>query len=514
LYLLTAEEMQQLDRTAIKDLGIPGVVLMENAGLRVLETIYQIVGDPNGKKVVIFAGKGNNGGDGFVVARHLLNAGAEVKVLLFADIGEISGDAKINLNVLLAMGHKVFPVNNPNSLNIVKLGTAYTDLVVDAIFGTGFKGSVPEHYANIIEIINNSGKPVVSVDIPSGLEANSGLVHGACIRATATVTFAHAKIGLLVQQGPEYAGKLTVADISIPPGLAQKQGIKRFLVTDELIRGIIPARKPEGHKGTYGRVLVVGGSQGLSGAAVLASTAALRAGAGLVTLAVPVGLHDLMEIKLTEVMTRPLPQTEDLCIGTEALAVVREMVENSDVLALGPGLSTGDSTVEFVRQLLPGLQKPAVIDADGLNALVGASEIMDDCAAAVVMTPHPGEMARLMGIKTGEVQNNRVEVCLEAAKRWKAVMVLKGNRTIIAHPDGTLYVNPTGNPGMATGGTGDVLTGIIAGLLGQGLSALEAAVAGVYFHGLAGDLAAAGKGMISLAAGDLLDYLPQATKGY
>lgn len=514
MYLLTAEEMRRVDQTAIKDLGIPGVVLMENAGLRVLEAIREIIGHPRGKKVVIFAGKGNNGGDGFVVARHLLNEGSEVKVLLFADICEITGDAKVNLNILQSMGQKIFSINSPNSLNIVRLAVTYTDLVVDAIFGTGFKGRVPEHHANVIDIINASEKPVVSVDIPSGLEANTGRVNGACVRAASTVTFAYAKIGLLVRQGPEYTGKLTVADISIPPDMAARQGIKRFLVTREIIRKIIPARDPEGHKGTYGRVLVVGGSQGLSGAAVLAGNAALRAGAGLVTLAAPAGLHDILEVKLTEVMTRPLPESEGCSIGIEALKDVREMLMSVDVLALGPGLSTREQTVEFVRQLLPGLERPTVIDADGLNALEGKPGIIKNCKAPLILTPHPGEMARLMGIKTEEVQNNRIEVSLEAARELEAVIVLKGNRTVIAHPDGTLFINPTGNPGMASGGTGDVLTGIIAGLLGQGLPPLDAAVAGVYFHGLAGDLAAAAKGMMSLVAGDLLDYLPQATREY
>ncbi len=514
MYLLTAEEMQKLDRTAINELGIPGVVLMENAGLQVMEIIFKIIGDPQGKTVTIFTGKGNNGGDGFVVARHLLNAGAQVKVLMFAEIEDIAGDAKINLNILQKMGHKVYPVTNPNSLNVIKLALVYTDLVVDAIFGTGFKGSVPDHIGKAIEMINQSGKPVVSVDIPSGLEANTGKAHGLCIKATGTVTFAQAKVGLVIQQGPEYVGELTVADISIPPDLVKIQGIKRFLTTSEIIKNIIPMRQPNSHKGTYGRVLVVGGSQGLSGAAAMASEAALKAGAGLVTLAVPATLHNLMEVKLTEVMTTPLPETREVSISIEALPLVQKLLEKVDVLALGPGMSVHESTVAFIRQLLPGLQKPTVIDADGLNALSGTEDILAGCQAPIVLTPHPGEMARLMGIKTEEVQNNRVEIASEAAGKWNATVVLKGARTVIAGPDGSLYINPTGNPGMASGGTGDVLTGIIAGLLGQGLTPLQAAVAGVYFHGLAGDLAANEKGMLSLVAGDLLDFLPQATKAF
>ena len=514
MYLLTAEEMQNLDKTAINQLGIPGVVLMENAGLQIVEEIHSILGNLKGKTVTVFAGKGNNGGDGFVIARHLMNAGAEVKVLLFADIHDITGDAKINLNILQAMGQKVYPINNPNSLNIVKLSMVYTDLVVDAIFGIGFKGAVPEQVGNVIEIINSAGKPVVAVDIPSGLITNTGEVQGPCVRASSTVTFAYAKIGLLIQQGPEYVGKLTVADISIPPDLVQAQNINRFLITPEIVRNIMPVRKPDGHKGTYGRVLVVGGSSGLSGAAALASDAALKAGAGLVTLAVPASLHDLMEVKLTEVMTKSLPETDEVSISSGAVPTVQELAGNADVLALGPGISTNQNTVSFVRELLTVVEQPMVIDADGLNALAGAEELVANCKATPVLTPHPGEMARLLGIIIEQVQNNRIEAALEAARKYNSVVILKGNRTVVCSPDGTTYINPTGNPGMATGGSADVLTGLVAGLRGQGLSPLEAAVAGVYFHGLAGDLAAAEKGMLSLTAGDLLDYLPQATRNY
>ena len=512
MYLLTAQEMQNLDRTAIIELGIPGVVLMENAGLQVIKEIKEMIGDPRGKVITIFAGKGNNGGDGFVVARHLLNAGAEVKVLMFADIKDITGDAKVNLNILQSMECNPYPVINPNSLNIVKLSMVYTDLVVDAIFGTGFRGAVPEHVGKIIELINSAGKPVIAVDIPSGLEANTGQTHGPCIKAYRTVTFAQAKVGLVIQEGPDYTGKLTVADISIPSYLLKTQDIRRFMTTPKIVRDLMPQRAAGGHKGSYGKILLVGGSQGLSGAAAMASMAALRAGAGLVTLAVPAGIHSLMEVKLTEVMTKPLPETVEMTVSREAAGAVLEMMEAADVLALGPGMSTNESTIEFVREIVPQLEKPVVIDADGLNALAGSLGILETCHAVPVLTPHPGEMARLMGIKIDEVQNNRVEAAQEAAARWKAVIVLKGFRTIVAGPDGTVYVNPTGNPGMASGGTGDVLTGVIAALIGQGLTPLEAAVAGVYFHGLAGDLAAGEKGMVSLVAGDVIDYLPRAIR--
>lgn len=506
--------MQTLDQMAIKELGIPGVVLMENAGFKVVENIQKMIGNLQGKKFSIFAGKGNNGGDGFVIARHLLNAGAEAKVLLFADPNEIAGDARINLNILQKMGGSVLSVIRPNSLNLIKLTMAYTDLVVDAVFGTGFKGIVPAQTGEVFKIINASGKPVLSVDIPSGLEADTGQVYGPCIRAARTVTFAQAKLGLVIQQGPEYTGELVIADISIPPGLVNTLGIKRFFTTPAMVKGLLPVRDSASHKGTFGRILVIGGSLGLSGAPAMTSMAALRAGAGLVTLAVPASIHSSMEVKLTEVMTRPLPETQESSISLEALPEILRLSKGIDVLALGPGMSGSVSTVDLVRRLVSEVKVPMVIDADGLNALAGTGDFLKTCPAPLILTPHPGEMARLLGIKTEEVQNNRIGTALAAAQKFNAIVVLKGFRTIVAGPDGTVYINPTGNAGMGSGGTGDVLTGIIAGFLGQGLGPLESAVAGVYIHGAAGDLAAREKGMSALIAGDLLEYLPTVTREY
>lgn len=512
MFLAKAEEMQRLDRLAMDQLGIPGVVLMENAGLQVVKLIGDLLGSIKGKRVTIFAGKGNNGGDGFVIARHLLNMGAEVKVMLFGEPAEVSGDARINLDILGKMGQKVLPINNNNSINIVKLAMVYTDLIVDAIFGTGFKGSVDEHVGKIIQIINESGKPVVAVDIPSGLEANTGKVNGPCIRAQHTVTFALPKIGLVLHPGKEYTGQLHVADISIPSFLIQEQKLNSLLITKEVVADLLPKRHPEGHKGDYGRVLVIGGSEGLTGAVALTSMAALRAGAGLVTLAVPKSLHGIMEVKLTEVMTKPLPETERKSISRDALEDALALAETMDVVALGPGMSTDPAATGFVTDLVPRLTRPTVIDADGLNAMVGNLDILKDCKAGLVLTPHPGEMARLMGMEVEEVQGNRIEVAKEFATKYKVTLVLKGACSLVAGSQGELFVNQRGNPGMATGGTGDILTGIISGLLGQGLSPLEAAVAGVYLHGCAGDLAAFSYGEASLVAGDILNQLPEAFK--
>jgi len=512
LRIVTAAEMRNLDQAAIGQLGIPGVVLMENAGLGVVQVVEKILGDVRGRKVLVLAGKGNNGGDGFVVARHLLNMGAEVKVLLLAEADQISGDARINLDILQKMGLKIYSAVNANSLNIVKIAVMYTDLIIDAIYGTGFTGAVSEHAGNIIAMANESGKPIVAVDIPSGVEADSGRVNGPCIRASHTVTFGLPKLGLILEPGAGCCGDLTVADISIPEGLIDRFNIKRFLITGEMVRSWLPARSPESHKGSFGRVVVLGGSEGLTGAAALAAEGALRAGAGLVTLGVPKSLNGIMEVKLTEVMTKPLPETDGKSLSREAQQDIEEMLAGADVAAIGPGLSRNPSTIQLVQELLPNLKIPAVIDADGLNALAWKVEVLQQVQAPLVLTPHPGEMARLIGKTIEEVQANRLETAGEAAREWQKVVVLKGARTVIACPDGSLYINTTGNPGMATGGTGDVLTGIIAGLIAQGLTPQQAAVAGVYLHGAAGDYIKARKGMMALVAGDLLEGLAAVTR--
>ncbi|BAF58838.1 predicted Carbohydrate kinase [Pelotomaculum thermopropionicum SI] len=510
--VVTAGEMKALDKAAIEEYGISGLVLMENAGRQVAEVVRQVLGEVRGRVITVFIGKGNNGGDGLVAARHLLNMGAEVKVMALADTAEITGDALVNLEIWQKMGQRVYSLRHGDGINIVRLALMNTDLIVDAIYGTGFKGRVAEKAGRIIEVLNGSGKPVVAVDIPSGLEADTGRVNGPCLRAAHTVTFGLPKLGLLLEPGAGYAGRLHVADISIPAGLVSKAAPRRYVITAGLVREWLPSRPLESHKGDYGRVLVVAGSRGMTGAACLAGEAALRAGAGLVTVAVPETLHDIMEVKLTEVMTAPLPDTGGGALSREAGQRILAMLERADVLAIGPGLSTSSEVAAVVRELLPQVKVPCVIDADGLNVLAGAGDILRKIQAPAVITPHPGEMARLLGTTVQEVQRDRLAAALKASAAWNVTVLLKGARTIVASPDGAVYINPTGNPGMATGGSGDVLTGTVAALVAQGLEPEKAAAAGAYMHGLAGDLAAAEKGMMSLVAGDILAALPASAK--
>ena len=506
--IVSAAEIRRIDQAAIETFGIPGVVLMENAGHRVVEVITGILGNVAGRAVTILAGKGNNGGDGFVVARHLVNLGAEVKVVLVANPAGIAGDARVNLEIWQKMGQRVYALQPGNEINIVRLMLINTDLIVDAMYGTGFHGKVRDELVPVIEAVNGSGKPVVAVDIPSGLEADTGMVHGPCIKADHTVTFALPKLGLILGDGPAYTGQLHIVDISIPPALTKDPALKRNLLNEQLVRGWLPRRAFNTHKGDCGRVVVLAGSRGMTGAAALTALAAARTGAGLVTLGVPQSLHDIMEVKLTEVMTVALPETSRASLTRLGKKEVEELVKGADAVALGPGLGAHPETRALVREILPELSVPVVVDADGLNALAGHAEGLNKIMAPLVLTPHPGEMARLLGKKTADIQSNRLVEAEAAAAHWQSVVVLKGAGTIVAGPGGETYLNPTGNPGMATGGSGDVLTGIITAFLAQGLEPVKAAACGVYVHGLAGDQAARHKGMMGLIATDILDALP------
>lgn len=510
--VVTAAEMREIDRQAIQEYVIPGIVLMENAGLQVIRIIQRIFPQVANKVFTILVGKGNNGGDGLVIARHLHNLGAQVKVLLMADPEEFQGEALVNLKIWQRLGQPVYQVNQVNGINIVKVALLNTDLVIDALYGTGFRGTVNEKVARVISLVNTSQVTVLAVDIPSGLEADTGKAQGPCIKADHTVTFGLPKLGLVLEPGASIAGTLHVADISLPKDLIENKNISRQLLTKKLLSPWFAPRQPESHKGSYGHVLIVAGSRNMSGAARLTVRGALRSGAGLVTLGVPQSIQPLVAAVLDEAMTRGLPETEAGSLAVTAVEPVLEACAAVNVLALGPGLSTHPETVEFVRNLLPRLKIPVVLDADALNALVGDTAILEDLQVPVIMTPHPGEMARLLGLTIPEVQEKRLELASKAAQQWQSIVLLKGTKTIIASPAGEICINPTGNPGMATGGSGDVLTGVIAGLLAQGFTSFQAAAAGAYLHGLAGDLAAQELSQVSTLAGDVVNYLPAAFK--
>lgn len=513
--LATAAEMREIDRRAMDEYGVPGLILMENAGREVYAAAAAMLGGDDavtGKVAVVLCGRGNNGGDGFVAARHLLLHGARVKVFLAGDPASVSGDARVNLEIWQRLGQKIYLERERNFIQVLRLALMQTDLVIDALYGTGFRGALKDRAAKLVETVNASGRPVLSVDIPSGVVADTGVIEGAAVRAARTVTFGLGKPGLYLYPGADRAGEVSVAGISLPPVLLA--GGSLFMVDAKMLRGWLSRRSPTAHKGEVGHVLLVAGSQGMAGAARLAAAGALRSGAGLVTLALPASLQPVVAAGLTEAMTVGLPETETGSIAPGAIEALAPYIARANVLALGPGLSTHPQTVDVVRRLVLETSLPCVVDADGLNALAGVSEGIRarQGRAPLVLTPHPGEMGRLTGKPTSEVQSDRLGTAMKSAAAWDAVVVLKGAGTVIAGADGTTYLNSTGNPGMASGGMGDVLTGVVAALLAQGLAPVQAAAAGVYIHGRAGDLALASLGAVDrgIVAGDLVRALPRA----
>ena len=508
--VVTAKEMQQLDRRATAEYGIPSLVLMENAGAETTREMLAAFPALLRSRVTILCGRGNNGGDGFVVARHLLNRGAMVETFLFARREDVGGDARINLEILEKTGAAPTEVRDAGGMVALSDRLTSSDVVVDALLGTGTRGAVTGVLAEAIELVNRAGHPVVAVDIPSGLVADDPEPPGPSIRATLTVTFALPKRCLLLYPAAGYAGTIRVVPIGIPSSLCQDPELLLGLLEAHDVASAFPPRDPAAHKGTFGHVLVVAGSVGKTGAAALASLAALRAGAGLVTLAIPQSLNDVMEVKLTEVMTEPVPETEARSIGQEALDRLLRLAEGKSAVAIGPGLGTHPSTQKLVHELLSALRLPIVLDADGINALAGRADLLARAGGPVIVTPHPGELSRLLDVPRDELLRRRVPLVQDAASRLRVTLVLKTAHTIIASPARDAMVVPTGNPGMATGGTGDVLTGLIAGLVAQGVAPGLAAQSGAYVHGLAGDLAAARLGQEAMLAGDLLDHVPDA----
>ncbi|VBB05814.1 atp-dependent (s)-nad(p)h-hydrate dehydratase [Lucifera butyrica] len=506
----TAREMREIDRKTIEEYGIPGVVLMENAGMQVVNCIENILESLVEQKICIFAGTGNNGGDGYVAARHLYNRGANVKVFLIGEKEAVSGDARLHLDILSRMGINVQEVAGERDWNKVKIATAFAACLVDGLLGTGFRGEMTGAMATAAGIINGAGKTVVSIDIPSGVDADTGQVRSLAVCATYTVTFGLPKPGLFLYPGASHVGEMVIADIGIPKPLLNDTQLRQNAITAGGVKKLLPQRRPDAHKGMSGRVLLVAGSEGFTGAAFLAASGSLRGGAGLVTLAIAAGLHDIMEIKLTEVMTRPLPEADRGTMGREAVPSVGAWEFENDVLAIGPGLGRHTDTLQAVREIIGAAEKPLVIDADALTALAGQVELLTETKALSIITPHPGEMARLTGLTVEEINQDRIDIARRSSQKWESIVVLKGARTIVAFPDGEIYINPTGNAGMATGGTGDVLTGLIAALIAQGLSSHDAAIAGVYVHGMAGDIAARRMGLIGLTAADLLPAIPVA----
>ncbi len=488
--LLNRDAMREADRKTIEEFGMPGSVLMETAGMRVAEFIISKV--PKGAKVTVLAGPGNNGGDGMVVARLLEKAGFSVSLWCMAKPGSYRAEASANEKYLKKVGFPLQYIEKQEHCELFREDLSCADVLVDALLGIGANREVTGVAAELIGIVNASSLPVLAVDIPSGVNADTGGILGCAIKADWTITFAAAKLGLLLHPGAGLAGQIIVADISIPDLLMKDQPVG--LVTASWVRNNLPERPLDAHKGSVGRVLIVAGSPGMTGAAVLTAESALKGGAGLVYLAVPESICSALEARLTEVIIVPLPEQEKGIISPAAAEIIIEKARNCDALAIGPGLDTGSVTSELLNKLVQLSPVPLVLDAGALTALGKKMNMLRSARYLPVITPHPGEMARMTGVTAGQIQSSRLDVAIKNTRLWECIIMLKGPNTIIAAPSGSASFNPTGNQSLSTAGSGDLLTGLVVSFIAQGMDSEKAAMAGAFMHGLAGDLVAPGRG--------------------
>jgi len=507
MFLVTAKEMRELDRLTIEEYGIPGQVLMERAGAGATTVLLKAFPQVRTASVVVIAGKGNNGGDGFVIARLLKKKGISCEVLLAAKKTEVTGDALRNLLAFTRLRGRVTEVTEPGQVEFVQKKLRRRGLIVDALLGTGLNSPVRGMLATLIEQMNASGVPILAVDVPSGLDADRGIPLGVAIEAQFTVTFGYPKIGLVYPSSAAYVGRLEVVDIGIAPAAVAALRPQTMLLSTGSVGALVRRRQSDSHKGDFGHLLVIAGARGKSGAALLCGGAALRTGTGLVSLAGPSSLNGVFSSVLVEAMTIPMPERPDGSLSLDEGAIT-EALRGKSAIAFGPGVGVSTDTIGLARWLLTQSERPLVIDADGLNCLATDLTILRAAKVPVVLTPHPGEMARLRQISTADVQAQRLDVAREFATQHHCYLILKGARTVIADPEGKAWINPTGNPGMASGGMGDVLTGIVGGLLAQGYAPQAACCLGVFLHGYVGDLVAQARGEAGILARDLIERLP------
>lgn len=507
--LVSAAEMARLDRQTIDEIGIPGIVLMENAARGAAAFYEEAVPDLLERQITVVAGAGNNAGDGFVLARIFHGRGATVRVVCLRPPERLQGDALTNFSILTKLDIPVHVWSEDADFEEQWPWIRESGVIIDAILGTGLSSEMRGLYRQIVEAVNKlTNIPVLAVDIPSGLDAGSGKPLGLAIRATATATFGFAKIGLVIDPGREFVGRLKLVDIGIPREVAERCGIQRWWLDEELLWGWLPPRPLTAHKGTAGHMTVLSGSRGKTGAATLICQAAARVGAGLVTLFIPESLNPILEIKLTEAMTWPVAETGDQSPSLTALPEILAFLSGKQAMAIGPGISLHSSTRSLVLELIQRSPCPLVLDADALTAVAEDLSVLGKASQPMILTPHPGEMARLIQGSTRDVQENRIEVASEFSRRHGVVLVLKGNRTIVAAPDGAIAVNSSGTPAMASGGMGDTLTGMIAGFLSQGLAPFKAACLSVFVHGAAADRCFGSIASRGLLASDLLSEIP------
>lgn len=513
--IVTGEQMRRIDRRAIEEVGIPSLQLMEAAGRGVADALLADWPEAREARVVVLCGKGNNGGDGLVAARRLVELGLRPQVFLAARAEELAGDAAVNLQAARDGGVELREIAGSGGREALDRCLERRPIVLDALLGTGVRGGARGPIAELIERLNDSGARVASIDLPSGIEADAAQVAGVAVRAERTYTLCRPKLALVFDPAARLAGRWRVVPIGIPDAAVAAEGITLEWIDDAAAARLLPRREPDSHKGSFGHLLAVAGSAGKSGAAVLLARGALRSGVGLVTVATTPAARGLVAVQQAELMTEALPEGPDGGLARGAGPAALALAAGRDALALGPGLGSAQATRQAIREILAGCALPAVVDADGLNAFAPLETPRDarlraPGAAPRLLTPHPGEAARLLGETTAAVQADRRAAALELARRSGAVVVLKGHRSLCASPDGRIAVNSSGNPGMATAGSGDVLTGVLGALLARGLAAWDAARLGTYVHGVAGDRAAAERGEEGMIATDLAQGLPAA----
>lgn len=508
LKVVSTAQMRAIDREAVERGGMPELLLMENAGMQAYLHLHDLLGSLAGKRIGIFCGKGNNGGDGFVLARQLFTRGADPAVYLLAPRGELKGSAKTNMDAYANMGGRIKEFLDESDLRKHKIAIRHADALVDAILGTGIRAPLDGMYKIAVEKINAWKRFCLSLDIPSGVDSDKGAIHPVFVRADATITFGLPKIGMMFHPAADAVGKMKVADICFPPPLLAQTPCEAFLLDAPGVRAMLPARRADAHKGSFGHVVVAGGNEGMGGAVALASLAALRVGAGLATVAVALPLSRQFELGLPEVMSFPLEERLDHPANAKKILA---FAAGKSALLLGPGMGRGPA-MEALASAVAAAPVPLVLDADGLNNIAGRKEILSSRNSPTVVTPHPGEMARLTGKSADEINGDRLSAAKDFARAHNCVTVLKGARTVVAAPDSTAYINPTGNANLASGGTGDVLAGMIAGFMAQGAAPLHAAASAVYLHGLAADRYTALNDPFSLTASSLLAALPLALK--
>jgi len=510
--LLTSSQIRSIDKTVIEERGISGLMLMERAGTSITE---QIINRYNPSCAAVFIGKGNNGGDGSVVARALFERGVDVVVFVATEPDSIQGDARVKYERIPESVLKINLYSDSSMVESLPEKLASCSCIIDGLLGTGIDGEVRGLYKTVIDAINVSDKPVIAIDIPSGLQSDTGRWEGVCIKADVTVTMGAPKIGLYINDAYKVTGEVVVADIGFPQDMFENPEFKTNLTTHSFVSSLFHKRDRASHKGNYGHLFVLSGSRGFTGAATLLAESAIRTGVGLVTVGVPKSLNPIFEVKLTEAMTLPLYETTEQTLSSSCFKEIEDFSEKVKAIAMGPGLSTHPDTVKLIKKVLLEVDKSMVVDADGINAMdLKVLSALSSKESSTILTPHPKELSRLIKKDVKDIQEDRIKTATEIAVSYKIYLVLKGFRTIIAAPDGTVFLNDTGNPGMAKGGSGDVLTGIIGSLLAQGFTPFHSAICGVYIHGLAGDYAAKELTENAMIPTDMIRYLPKVFQSF